>query len=40
VTALLAYVGVQLWLQGGAVTESYTWGTVVFSLKFGFLLTA
>jgi formate hydrogenlyase subunit 3/multisubunit Na+/H+ antiporter MnhD subunit len=37
VTSLLAYVGIQLWTQGGTVTESYTWGTVVFSLKFGFL---
>jgi formate hydrogenlyase subunit 3/multisubunit Na+/H+ antiporter MnhD subunit len=37
VTALLAFVGVQLWSQGGSITESYLWGTVVFDLKFGFL---
>ena len=37
VTALLAYVAVQMWTQGGVFTESYTWGTVVFELKFGFL---
>jgi len=37
VTALLAYVGIQLWLQGGELTEFYTWGTMVFNLKFGFL---
>ncbi len=35
VTALLAVVGVQVW-QGGAVTEVYGWGNVVYSLKFGF----
>jgi formate hydrogenlyase subunit 3/multisubunit Na+/H+ antiporter MnhD subunit len=37
VSALLTFVGVQLWGQGGNLTESYTWGTVVFDLKFGFL---
>ncbi len=37
VTALLAYVGLQLWTQGGVLTESYAWGTVVFNLNFGFL---
>jgi formate hydrogenlyase subunit 3/multisubunit Na+/H+ antiporter MnhD subunit len=37
VTALLVYVGVQIWTQGGVFTESYAWGTVVFDLKFGFL---
>jgi len=36
-TVLLALVAVQLWIQGGSVTENYQWGTVVFSLKFGFL---
>lgn len=36
-TVLLAYVGLQLWTQGGSFTETYQWGTVVFSLKFGFL---
>jgi len=36
-TVMLALVAVQLWTQGGSVTESYQWGTVVFSLKFGFL---
>jgi len=36
-TILLFLVAVQLWVQGGSVTEIYQWGTVVFSLKFGFL---
>lgn len=36
-TAILAYVGSQLWIQGGAITESYAWGTVVFNLKFDLL---
>jgi len=36
-TALLAYVAVQLWTQGGQLVETYTWGTIVFQLDFGFL---
>jgi len=36
-TAILAYVGVQIWTQGGVITETYHWGTVVFALKFDLL---
>ncbi len=36
-TALLAYVAVQMWTQGGQLVETYTWGTIVFQLDFGFL---
>lgn len=36
VTALLAYVGINIW-NGGVVSEVYQWGTVVFNLNFGFL---
>src|SRR5512140_41134 len=36
-TAILAYVGVQIWTQGGVITETYNWGTVVFALKFDLL---
>jgi formate hydrogenlyase subunit 3/multisubunit Na+/H+ antiporter MnhD subunit len=36
-TAILAYVGFQLWTQGGTITESYQWGTVVFNLRFDLL---
>jgi formate hydrogenlyase subunit 3/multisubunit Na+/H+ antiporter MnhD subunit len=36
-TAILAYVGVQIWTQGGVITETYNWGTVVFALKFNLL---
>jgi len=36
-TIILAIVAVQIWFQGGSITENYQWGTVVFSLKFGFL---
>src|SRR5512138_1133084 len=35
-TALLAYVAVQMWTQGGTLLETYTWGNVVFQLDFGF----
>jgi formate hydrogenlyase subunit 3/multisubunit Na+/H+ antiporter MnhD subunit len=35
-TALLAYVAVQMWLQGGTLVETYTWGTIVFQLDLGF----
>jgi formate hydrogenlyase subunit 3/multisubunit Na+/H+ antiporter MnhD subunit len=37
VTTLLALVGCQIWVQGGSLTELYSWGTVVFNLNFGFL---
>lgn len=37
VTALLAYLVVELWIQGGQIVESYYWGNVVFSLDFGLL---
>lgn len=37
VTALLAYLAVELWVSGGQVVESYYWGNVVFSLDFGLL---
>ena len=36
-TALLAYVAVQMWTQGGTLVETYTWGTIVFQLDLGFL---
>jgi NADH-quinone oxidoreductase subunit M len=36
-TALLAYVAVQMWTQGGQLVETYTWGTIVFQLDFDFL---
>jgi formate hydrogenlyase subunit 3/multisubunit Na+/H+ antiporter MnhD subunit len=36
-TALLAYVAIQLWTQGGQLLETYHWGNIVFSLDFGFL---
>jgi formate hydrogenlyase subunit 3/multisubunit Na+/H+ antiporter MnhD subunit len=35
-TALLAYVAVQMWTQGGTLLETYTWGNIVFHLDFGF----
>jgi NADH-quinone oxidoreductase subunit M len=34
-TALLVYVGVQMWTQGGTFTEHYLWGNVVFTLDLG-----
>ena len=34
-TGLLAYVAVQMWLQGGTLVETYTWGTIVFQLDLG-----
>ncbi len=34
-TALLAYVAVQMWIQGGTLVETYTWGTIVFQLDLG-----
>ncbi len=37
VTALLTYVAFQMWTQGGDLFETYSWGTVVFSLDFGLL---
>jgi len=36
-TALLAYAAVIMWTQGGSLTETYTWGTIVYPLNFGFL---
>jgi len=36
VTALLAFVGLQIWTQGSTITETYGWGNVVYNLKFGF----
>ncbi len=35
--ALLAIVAVELWTTGGQVSETYTWGTIVFKLDFGLL---
>ena len=35
--ALLAYVAVHFWIQGGEYVETYTWGTIVFQLDLGFL---
>ncbi len=36
-TLLLILVAVDLWTNGGSLTESYQWGNVVFTLNFGFL---
>jgi formate hydrogenlyase subunit 3/multisubunit Na+/H+ antiporter MnhD subunit len=36
-TALLAYVAVQMWIQGGTLVETYNWGTIVFQLDLGLL---
>jgi formate hydrogenlyase subunit 3/multisubunit Na+/H+ antiporter MnhD subunit len=36
-TALLAYVAVQMWTQGGTLVETYSWGNIVFQLDLGFL---
>jgi formate hydrogenlyase subunit 3/multisubunit Na+/H+ antiporter MnhD subunit len=36
-TVLLAYVAVLMWTQGGTLTETYTWGTIIFKLDLGFL---
>ena len=35
-TVLLAYVAAMMWMQGGSLTETYTWGTIVYPLTFGF----
>lgn len=35
--ALLAIVAVELWTKGGQISETYTWGTIVFKLDFGLL---
>ncbi len=36
VTALLAYVGIQIWTQGGVFTESYSLGYSCFRFKIRF----
>jgi NADH-quinone oxidoreductase subunit M len=36
-TVLLAYAAVLMWTEGGALTETYTWGTIAFKLDLGFL---